>query len=104
MAKYNKTTDSLRKAKEFISISYSNEQGHLNTLKSYDKLKRYNELYEEGMQFGMAGDSIDNETELVDENGKMIPKNTHRNFLAGYKEGLKHFQEPGSKNNTSPRR
>ena len=32
------------------------------------------------------------EIELVEENGKMIPKNQHRNFKQGYKKGLETFK------------
>lgn len=66
--------------------------GKERTLKTMDKTKRYNQLYHDGYSIGAVGGSIDGEVELVEENGKMIPKNQHRNFKQGYKKGLETFK------------
>ena len=62
------------------------------TLKTMDKARRYDQLYHDGYSIGAAGGSIDGEVELVEENGKMIPRNQHRNFKQGYKKGLEAFK------------
>ena len=69
------------------------EAGKERTLKTMDKTRRYDQLYHEGYSLGRVGASTENETQLVEENGKMIPKNQHRNFKQGYKNGLKIFKE-----------
>jgi hypothetical protein len=68
------------------------DAGRERTLKTMDKARRYDQLYHDGYSLGAAGGSIDGETELVEENGKMIPKKEHRNFKAGYKKGLEIFK------------
>ena len=62
------------------------------TLKTMDKFRRYDQLYHDGYTLGANGGIIDNEVDLVEENGKMIPKNQHRNFKAGYKKGLEVYK------------
>ena len=62
------------------------------TLKSMDKVRRYDQLYHDGYSLGASGGVLDDQTELVEENGKMIPKKDHRNFKAGYKKGLEVFK------------
>ena len=92
MAKYNRTNEPLRKAKEFNDISFAKEIGEQNTLKSFDKVRQNNKLYKEGMALGASGGDIDMANDLVIENGVTIPKKEHRNFKAGYKRGLEIFK------------
>ena len=93
MAKYDRVHEPLRIAKEFNNVAYSKQKGEENTLKSFNKLRENNKLYNEGKELGMIGASIDDKNELVLENDKMIPKKEHRNFKAGYIAGLKIFKE-----------
>lgn len=100
MAKYDRNRETLRIAKEFNNIAYSKQKGDENTLKSFNKLKENNKLYNEGKELGIIGASIDDKNELVMENDKMIPKKEHRNFKAGYIAGLKIFKEQLGEVNT----
>ena len=90
--------DPARIAKEFGRNFENNEKGHLNTLATYSKLNRYNKLYEEGFSLGRIGSNIEDRIELVEQNGEMVPKKNHRNFLAGYREGLKYYQPENADN------
>lgn len=100
MAKYNRVEAPIRIAKEYNEIALSSEIGHMNTLKSYDKVKRYNDLYQEGYSIGLKGGSIDNELDLVEQNGEMVPKKEHRNFKHGYEAGLKELKTQLETRNT----
>ena len=92
MAKYNRVEDPVRKAKEFNSISFEKQIRDERTLKTFAKARRNNQLYQEGYSLGVRGGELESATELVEENGQMIPKCEHRNFKAGYKKGLEQLQ------------
>ena len=93
MAKYNRLDAPLRTAKEFNNISFNRELGDERTLKTMNKVRENNRLYNEGKKLALAGGDINTAIELVEENGKMISKKDHRNFKAGYMEGLRLVKE-----------
>lgn len=85
--------------KEIISLANKkklygpeSDASHERTLKTLDKVKRNDQLFHEGYSLGANNSDISKKIELVEENGKMIPKNKHRNFMAGYKSGLEAFR------------
>ena len=58
------------------------------TLKSNAKVAAYNKLYWDGYRKALIDVPLESFTDLVEENGEMIPRKNHRNFKAGYKAGL----------------
>ncbi len=103
MAKYNRVDAPLRMAKEYNNIAFNNEIGEKNTLKTFNKIRENNKLYQEGMALGANGGNLEEATELVEENGIEIPKKEHRNFKAGYKRGLEIFKNNLENNNSKTR-
>ena len=100
MAKYNRVEAPVRMAKDFNGIAFSSEMGLRNTEATNDKARRYNKLFQEGYSIGLKGGNIDNELDLVEQNGEMIPKKEHRNFKHGYEAGLKELKAQLERKNT----
>ena len=69
------------------------------TLKTYNTVKNYRVLFLDGYRKGLQNAPLENFTDLVEENGKMVQRKNHRSFLGGYKKGLEEGQKQVKVNN-----
>ena len=81
MAKYNRIDDPVRKAKEFNNITETRKISLENTLKSYDKERNRNKLYNEGYSWFMSNKAIEDDVEEIVVDGQTVKRNETIYFI-----------------------
>ena len=61
-------------------------------LRTDAKVAANQKLYLDGYRKGLLGIPLENFTDLVEENGVKVERKNHRNFKAGYANGVKEIE------------
>ena len=88
MAKYDKTKENLRKAKEFNSIGFSRDISLQTTLKTLDNYRRGRKLYALGLEWFNAGNDLNQALDIVNIDGIDLALKDIVYFQRGYEAGL----------------
>ena len=88
MAKYNRLDEPGRIAKEFIEIGATKEKALNNKLKELDRARNCRKLFNEGYAWYKQNE-LDEANEIIEFEGKELPKKDIIHFKRGYQEAVK---------------